>query len=44
MMHSRYALYAFKRSENGKCDRKIRVSFIRINALIEHLLHKYNSV
>ena len=20
-MHSRYALYAFKRSENGKCDR-----------------------
>lgn len=44
MMHCRYALYAFKRSENGKCDRKIRVSFILINALIEHLFHKYNSV
>lgn len=44
MMHSKYALYVFNRSENGKCDRKIRLSFIRLNALIEHLLHKYNSV
>lgn len=44
MMHSKYALYVFNRSENGCAAGEIRVSFIRLNALIEHLLHKYNSV